>query len=264
MGNALARVPLLALTFVLLAATLASLPGAQAGSTPNYTLLGYVDQAGGVAPPPVPAGVTVDLISSASHQTYTTTTATASGQFSFNAANTNSALSPGWWGVWVPPQSKVSLFGKPYAVLPQNQNPQYYWENSTSLTTQTTKANPVTITGVTILPYNGTIWGNATYQGQPVGGATVELLDPTFNGFVLSSNTTDSTATNTTVVGEYSLTAPWGTWVLETIVPGSPPHYSVLQVNVNASKITVNPAVQDYLGWGFVNQASNPTTHVPT
>ena len=264
MGNALARVPLLALTFVLLAATLATLPGAQAGSTPNYTLLGYVDQAGGVAPPPVPAGVTVDLISSASHQTYTTTTATASGQFSFNAANTASALAPGWWGLWVPPQSKVSLFGKPYAVLPQNQNPQYYWENSTSLTTQSTKANPVTITGVTILPYNGTIWGNATYQGQPVGGATVELLDPTFNGFVLSSNTTVATATNTTVVGEYSLSVPWGTWVLETIVPGSPPHYSVVQVNVTASKVTVNPAVQDYLAWGFVNQASNPSTHVPT
>lgn len=263
MGTALSRAPLLVLTFVLLAATLASLPGAQAGSTPNYTLLGYVEQAGGASPPPVPAGVTVDLISSASHQTYATQTATASGQFSFNAANTGGTLAPGWWGVWVPPQAKVSLFNKPYAILPQNQNPQYYWESSTSLATQSTSANPVTITGVTILPYNATIWGNATYQGQPVGGATVELLDPTFNGFVLSSNTTVATATNTTSVGEFSLSAPWGTWVLETIVPGSPPHYSMVQVTVAAGTVTSNPVVSDYLAWGYVNQASNPSAHVP-
>ncbi len=264
MGNALSRVPLLALTFVLLAATLASLAGAQAGSTPNYTLLGYAEQAGGIAPPPVPAGVTVDLISSASHQTYTTTTASASGQFSFTSANTGGTLAPGWWGVWVPPQAKVPLFGKPYAVLPANQNPQYYWENSTSLATQSTSANPVTISGVTLVPYNATIWGNATYQGAPVGGATVELLDPTFNGFVLSTNTTVATATNTTVVGEFSLQVPWGTWVLETIVPGSPPHYSVVQTTINASKVTVNPSVSNYLAWGYVNQASTPTAHVPS
>lgn len=263
MGNALSRVPLLALTFVLLAATLATLPGAQAGSTPNYSLLGYVEQAGGGSPPPVPAGVTVDLISGASHQTYATATASASGQFTFNSANTGGTLAPGWWGVWVPPQAKVTLFGQPYAVLPSNQNPQYYWENSTSLTTQSTAANPVTITGVSILPYNATVWGNASYQGHPVGGATVELLDPTFNGFVLASNTTVATATNSTVVGEFSLPVPWGSWVLETIVPGSPPHYSVVQANISASTVTINPVVGNYLAWGFVNQASNPNAHVP-
>jgi len=265
MGNALPRVALWALALLLLAGSLASLPGAIAApTTPTYTLLGYVDQSGGPSPPPVPVGVTVDLISSATHQTYSTTTTSASGQFSFGSSNTGGTLAPGWWGLWVPPQSHVNLYGcMPCAVLPLSQNPQYYWENSTSLTTQSTSANPVTITGVTLLPYNATMWGNATYLGQPVAGATVELLAPTFNGFVLAQNTTVSTATNTTVVGEYSLSVPWGTWVLETIVPGSPNHYSFDQVTVNAAQMTVNPVVQDYLAWGFVNQASNPSAHVP-
>ncbi|HEY6237626.1 MAG TPA: PKD domain-containing protein, partial [Thermoplasmata archaeon] len=264
MRNALPRVALWAVTLVMLAATLASLPGAMAAPTPTYTLLGYVDQAGGPSPPPVPVGVTVDLISSATHQTYSTTTTSASGQFSFGSGNTGGTLAPGWWGLWVPPQAHVNLYGcMPCAVLPLSQNPQYYWENSTSLTTQSTSANPVTITGVTLSPYNATIWGNASYLGHPVAGATVELLAPTFNGFVLAQNTTVATATNTTVVGEYSLSVPWGTWVLETIVPGSPNHYRFIQVTVNASQMTVNPSVQDYLGWGFVNQASNPSAHVP-
>ena len=263
MGNGPTRVALWAMVFVLLASVLAAIPTARAASPTNYTLLGYVDQAGGASPPPVPSGVTVDLISSATHQTYTTTTQGAGGQFSFNAGNTGGTLAPGWWGLWVPPQSHISLYGcTPCAVLPTQQNPQYYWENSTSLTTQSTTANPVTITGVQLLPYNATIWGNATFHGQPVAGASVQLLAPTFNGFVLANNTTVSKATNTTVVGEFSLSVPFGTWVLETIVPGSPNSYDFKQVTVGAARVTVNPVVQGFTAWGYVNQASNPGARV--
>ncbi len=265
MGNGLPRVALWALAFVMLASTLASLSGAQAASTPNYTLLGYVSQAGGPNAPPVPAGVTVDLISAASHQTYTTTTATSGGSFSFGSANTAGTLAPGWWGVWIPPQAHANLYGcKPCAVLPSDQNPQYYWENSTSLTTQSTSANPVSISGVTLLPYNATIWGNATFLGSPVAGATVSVLDPTFNGFVLANNTTVSQATNTTVVGEFSLSVPFGTWVLQTMVPGSPNYFNTVQVTVSSTHVTVNPTVKkDFYAWGYVNQASTPSAHVP-
>jgi len=265
MGNGLSRVVLWALAFLMLANVLASIPGAQAASTPNYTLLGYVSQPGGASAPPVPAGVTVDLISAASHQTYTTTTQTAGGSFAFNAGNTGSTLAPGWWGLWVPPQAHASVYGcKPCAVLPSNQNPAYYWENSTSLTTQTTANNPVSISGVSLTPYNATIWGNATFLGAPVGGASVQLLDPTFNGFVLANNTTVSQATNTTVVGEFSISVPFGTWVLQTTVPSSPNYFSTVQVTVNAAKMTINPAVQkNFYAWGYVNQKSAPTAHVP-
>jgi hypothetical protein len=265
MGNGLTRVVLWALAFLVLANVLASIPGAQAGSTPNYTLLGYVTQAGGASAPPVPSGVTVDLISSASSQTYTTTTQSAGGSFSFNAANTGSTLAPGWWGVWVPPQAHASVYGcKPCAVLPSEQNPQYYWENSTSLTTQTTADNPVSVSGVTLTPYNATIWGNATFLGAPVAGASVQLLDPTFNGLVLANNTTVSQATNTTVVGEFSLIVPFGTWVLQTTVAGSPNYYSTQLITVSADQMTVNPAVQkNFYAWGYIDQKSDPTARVP-
>ncbi len=261
MVNGLPRAALWALVVLVLAGSLASMPGVRAAG-PTYTLMGYVDQAGGGSPPPVPAGVTVNLISSATHQVYSTSTASLSGQYSFTGANTAGALSPGWWGVWVPPQAHARLYGcNPCAVLPQNPNPQYYWESSSALTNPT--ANPVTVTGVALAPYNATIWGNVTYNGHAAGGALVQLLDPTINGFLYANNTTVAKATNTTVVGEYSLSVPYGTWVLETIVPGNPNHYSMLQVTVNSPTLTVNPAVANYMVWGWVNQASNPTAHIP-
>ncbi len=261
MVNGLPRAALWALVVLVLAGSLASVPGARAAG-PTYTLLGYVDQAGGGSPPPVPAGVTVNLISSATHQVSATTTASLSGQFSFTAANTAGGLAPGWWGVWVPPQAHAHLYGcNPCAVIPQNPNPQYYWESSSALTNPT--ANPVTVTGVALAAYNATIWGNVTYNGQPQGGALVELLQPTISGFVYANNTTVAKATNTTVVGEFSLSVPYGTWVLETIVPGNPNHYSLLQVTVNSAKQTVNPVVANYMVWGWVNQVANPSAHIP-
>jgi hypothetical protein len=265
MGIGLWRGALWALVVVVLASTLVTIPGARAAAPPNI-LLGYVYQSGGATAPPVPAGVTVDLISSATHQLYPTKTSSNGGAFSFTSANTAGTLAPGWWGIWVPPQAHVSgVYGcSPCAVLPSNQNPQYYFENLTSLQTQATSANPITVSGVTLLPYNATIWGNVTAGGKPVGGASVELLDPTFNGFVLANNTTVATRTNTTVVGEFSLQVPFGTWVLETIVPGTPNQYAFNQVTVNAATgITVNPTVARYTAWGFVNQAAHPNARVP-
>jgi hypothetical protein len=255
MGNGLTRVALWALVLIVLASTLATIPGAQAGS-PTNTLLGYVKQAGGAAAPPVPAGVNVDLIDSATHANYTTTTSTSSGEFTFTDANTANSIVPGWYGVWVPPQVDPSLYGcAPCAVLPADQNPQYVWESQSSLTSTT---SPVTIGGVQLDPLNATIWGNVTGpNGKPAGGATVELLAPDFNNFVLASNTsaTVANATYHYVKGTFSLAAPWGSWILETIVPGSPPSYSYLQANVNADQITVNPAVGSYTVWGYADQA---------
>ncbi|MCI4368370.1 MAG: hypothetical protein L3K09_02245 [Thermoplasmata archaeon] len=245
----------------MLASTLASLTGAQAGSSTNYTLQGYVEQPGAVSPPPVPSGVTVDLVSSATHQVYSAQTlAGTSGQFKFNASNTQSALEPGWWGVYVPPQAHVTIPGcSPCAVLPLNSTPQYSYLNNSDLTT----ANyPVTITGVALFPYNATIWGNATSGGlnTPVSGATVELTAPSWNGFVLSSNTTNKT-------GGFTLSAPWSPagspWVVETIVPGTPNHYNFTQLTVAASKVSVSPNVKNFLTWGYVNLLSNPSAHVP-
>ena len=94
MANGLTRVALWALVFIVLASTLATIPGAQAGSQPN-TLLGYVKQAGGSLAPPVPAGVTVDLVDSATHATYSTSTSTSSGEFNFTDATTGNSLVPG-------------------------------------------------------------------------------------------------------------------------------------------------------------------------
>lgn len=254
MANGLTRVALWALVFIVLASTLATIPGAQAGSPPN-TLLGYVKQAGGSLAPPVPAGVTVDLTDSATHATYSTSTSTSSGEFNFTDATTGNSLVPGWYGLWVPPQVDANLYGcAPCAVLPADQNPQYVWESQTSLTSTTT---PVTITGVQLDPMNATIWGNVTGpNGKPVGGATVELLAPDFNNFVIASNTTATKANSTYnyAKGTFSLPAPWGTWLLETIIPGSPPSYSYLPAVVNADQITVNPAVGSYTVWGYADQ----------
>lgn len=260
MGNGLTRAAFWVLAVVMLAGTLASLPGAWASSTPN-TLTGYVYQAGGASAPPVPAGVTVDLISSATHQVYSTTTATAGGQFTFTEGNTGGSLAPGWWGVWVPPQAHVSLYGcKPCGVLPSNQNPQYAFESQTALTSTTT---PVKISGVSLVPYNATIWGNATYGSTPATGAIVQLVDPIYNGFVLANNTTVVTRTNTTVPGEFSLQVPYGSWLLETILPGSPNHYSYQRITVASPLLTVNPSIGSYTAWGFVDQAAPPNAPVP-
>jgi PKD domain-containing protein len=264
MGERLGRVALWSLVVLVLAGALASVPGALAASTPTYTLLGYAEQPGFA---PVPNGVAVDLISAATHQVFTTSTlAGTSGQFNFSSAGNAGSLQPGWWGVWVPPQAHVKPTGSTttYAILPSSQNPTYSYENVSDLTTPT---YPLTITGVSIAAYNAVIWGNASYNGQPIGGASVQLLDPMFNGFVLANNTTVSTKTNTTVVGEFSISVPQGTWVLETTVPGSPAYINYTRVTVNTPTMTVNPVLSNagsYLTWGYSNQKANPAAHVPS
>ncbi|HKV90392.1 MAG TPA: PKD domain-containing protein [Thermoplasmata archaeon] len=252
---------------LVLAGSLASVPGAHAASTPTYALTGYVQQPGGSSAPPVPSGVAVDLISSATHQVYTTTTiAGSSGQFNFSSTGNAASLQPGWWGTWVPPQAHVKVGGSatPDAILPLSQNPTYQYENVSDLTTTNYQ---VTIGGVQVLQYTSTIWGNASFNGRAVGGASVQLLDPTFNGFVLANNTTDAVKTNTTVVGEFSLSVPVGTWVLQTTVAGAPNYVNYTQVTVAAPTMTVNPVLSvasSFLTWGYVNQAAHVQTHVPT
>jgi PKD domain len=264
MGERLPRVAVWGLLVLVLASVLATVPGALATSTPTYSLLGYVDQPTGL---PVVSGVAVDLISGATHQVYTTTTLVGtSGGFNFSSASNAAAMRPGWWGLWVPPQAHVKPTGSAtsYAILPASQNPTYAYENVSDLTTT---SYPSTISGVSETPYNAVIWGNATYNGRPVGGATVQLLDPTFNGAVFANNTTLATGNNTTAVGEFSLSVPSGTWVLETTVPGSPAYINYTQVTVSSPKLTVNPVLSSstsYLTWGFSNQAAHPGSHVPS
>ncbi|MCI4326163.1 MAG: PKD domain-containing protein [Thermoplasmata archaeon] len=261
MGERLPRVAVWGFVVLVLAGVLASVPGALATSTPTYSLLGSVEQPTGI---PVVSGVAVDLISGATHQVYTTATLPG-GQFNFSSGTNAGALQPGWWGVWVPPQAHVKLTGSSstYAILPSSQNPAYAYENATELTTTN---SPLTVSGVSEALYNSVLWGNATYNGRPVGGASVQLLDPTFNGAVFANNTTVATATNTTVVGEYSLSVPEGTWVLETTVPGSPSYVNYTQITVSTPILTVNPVLgsaSSYLTWGFSNQAAHPASHIP-
>ncbi|MCI4321358.1 MAG: PKD domain-containing protein [Thermoplasmata archaeon] len=226
-----------------------------------------MQQPGGASAPPVPSGVTVDLISSATHQVFQSTILPASsGQFNFSSAGNAPGLQPGWWGTWVPPQAHVKVGGSstPDAILPAGQSPTYQYENVTDLTTPNYQ---VTLSGVQVVPYTSTIWGNVTYNGRAAGGAAVQLLDPVFNGFVLANNTTNSVKTNTTVIGEYSLSVPLGTWVLQTTVPGSPSYVNYSEVTVVNPTMTVNPvlgAASSYLTWGYVNQTAHPGTHVPT
>ncbi|MCI4324649.1 MAG: PKD domain-containing protein [Thermoplasmata archaeon] len=263
MGERLGQVALWSLVVLVLAGALASVPGALAASTPTYTLLGYAEQPGGL---PVPNGVAVDLISSATHQVYTTTSPLGtSGQFTFSSTGNAPSLIPGWWGVWVPPQAHVTPKGSStsYAVLPADQNPSYSFENVSDLTTTNYS---LTIPGVSVAAYNAVIWGNVSYNGQPAAGASVQLLDPTFNGVVFANNTTVSTKTNTTVVGEFSLSVPQGTWVLETTIPGSPAYINYTQVTVSTPTLTVNPVLSNagsYLTWGYSNQRATGS-HVPS
>jgi len=230
------------------------LPPVQAAD-PTYQIVGYVELPGGIAP--VPSGVTVDLISSATHAVYATKTISGtSGQFIFNSANTGGALAPGWWGVSVPPQANLSVPGcRPCTIVPQNPLPLYSFRNATQLSNAF--SNPVVITGVQPLAGNVTLTGTVTYSGSPAAGASVELLSPTFNGFVVANNTT-------TTSGTYRLSVPWGRWVLQTTVLGFPNHYNLTQVVISSlGTVTVNPIVGNFLVFGFANLASNPSAHVP-
>ena len=252
MGNRVPRAALGLLVLLAVASVVVQLPGAWAlGPTTNYTLQGYVEQPSGYA---VPAGITVDLISATTHAVTTTTTSTSSGYFQFTSSSTGGNLAPGWWGTWVPPQAHVKIGSSQFAVLPANPSASYSYQNQSALTTS---KYPVTITGVSLAIYNSTIWGNVTSAGgAKILGAQVQLLDPSYNDFLLANNSTN-------VNGTFSLSVPWGTWVLETMVPGSQTTFNYTQVTVASGTLTVNPVVRNYLTYGYMNQAGTGGAHVP-
>jgi len=258
------RAALWALVLVtLVTSSLAAIAGAQAGSPANYTLTGYVEQPGGS---PVKAGAQVDLVSRATGQVFSTTITGAGGQFTFTTATTNGALEPGYWGVWVPAQGNISIPScnptKPYqcAILPQNQNPVFAFENATALTTSN---YPVIISDVSVLPYVGKITGTVSSGATPEPGAQVSLLAPTYNGLVLVNNTTAAS-------GTFSLSvplsvSPFSNWVLRTTLPGPTVLYNFTKAVVpTRTTVVINPDIQNYLVSGYVNLRSNPSAHVPT
>ena len=220
------RHALLALVAAMLAlSVLASIPGAL-GSSPNYVVVGQVVQPNGVG---VPSGVTVQLTSGATHAVYTTTTGTK-GQFTFDSANTNGTLAPGWWGLSVQPQGGIVSTGCPVgsidrcAALPESSAPTYYWESAANLTTSVSR----TIPNVTIVGYTTTINATVKIGTTPVPGATVELISPNYPDVALAQNTTNATGV-TTFLG------PSGSWLLYTVAPGSPDQFNYSAVSVPSS-----------------------------
>ncbi len=280
MGTAVPRAALLATVALLLLSVLAAIGPAQASTPTTYTLLGYVEGPGGASAPPVPAGVSVVLTSSATQQTYSAVTY-GSGQFCFSS-NTGSSgvpsgcadapgLTPGWWQVSVPPQTHVALTDIPgqFVVLPQNQTSPYAYFNSTDLTSG---SFTTAVSGVTVNEENVTINGTVYKSGEPFHGADVEVLSPTFNGFVLANNTTTdiNNATEHLHPGYYSLVVPWGTWILETIIPGAVNYTNEQLITIDASdapvgnlNYTVSPNVvpgKSFDTWGYAYLASKPSS----
>ena len=241
------------LAMVVLAGTLGAFVGVASASSPKYTLSGVAEQPGGVAP--VPAGVQVDLVSRATGAVYTTTVNGTGGAFQFSAGSTGGALAPGYWGVYVPLQTNLSLkgFSTPMAALPQNAAPVYVYLNTTDLTTTTYQT---VVPNVTVVAYTATLTGTVTAAGGPVAGGTVSLLDPAYNTAVLVSNLTNAT-------GAFSIRAPLNgastpaAWVLKASEPGAVTLYNLSSVTISSrTPAAVNVVIQNYLVTGRVRIAS--------
>lgn len=237
MGSRYLRFALWALVVILVATPAATLTSAGAAS-PNYTLSGYVNEPGGNAMPK--AGVTVELISPSTGQTLTTLTQ-AGGLFAFSG----SALSPGWWGLWVPPQAHLQLGGgTQWDVLPNGSSPQYHSLSAANLTSTL----PELETTATLLQLTGTVQGNVTFSnGAPASGASVDLLAPTFPGFDLNNTTTNSS-------GGFSLRVPTGSWILQTTYSGTTTQYNTTAVTVGSRPLSVSPVIQSYVAYGNIYQ----------
>jgi len=230
---------------VLFLSAIATGTAAPSPAASTYTLTGYVDQPGGHSAPPVPSGVTVDLVSAATGTTYKAVTG-AGGVFTFTSASTSNGLGPGYWKLIVPTETNVSV-GKctKCAVLPQDQNPTYDYFTGAELTN---KEFATTIPNVLVLPYNATQNGTVHQGGLPVSGATVDLLDADYNGLVLSNTTTNAS-------GEYTLKVPWGHWLLQAV------HVSGKDTYTNTSQLTiatptpalVNPVLYAFSVSGWIN-----------
>ena len=249
----------------LVTSSLAAIAGAQAASSANYTLTGSLELGSGF---PAPAGVQVDLVSRATSQVFTTTVIGGSGQYSFTTNSTSGALVPGYWGVWVPAQGNVSIPGcnpvRPYqcAVLPSNQVPVFQFENASALTT-TSYPFP-TITNLSVLPYTGRISGTVYSGPNKEAGAQVYLLDPYYNGLVLVNNTTAANGTFSMNVPISTGNVPGGSWVLKTVWPSSTQFNYTKATIPNRTPVPINPNLQNYVVWGFINQAAHPAAHVPS
>ncbi|MGP8135078.1 MAG: PKD domain-containing protein [Thermoplasmata archaeon] len=247
------RAALWALVVVLLGSTLATISAAPTPAATTFTLTGYVDQPGGVSAPPVPAGVSVELVSAATGTTYKTVTG-AGGVFSFTTGTTSSALAPGYWKLVVPTLTNVSIgTGGKSAVLPLLENPAFAFYSYADLTN---KNFATTISNVEVLPYNDTQNGTVHQGGQPVAGVAVNLLDPQFNGLVLSNTTTN-------LSGEFTMKLPWGHWVLQSI------HVSGKNTFTNSTALTVasptlplvNPVLYGLTVSGWINTTAG---RIPT
>jgi hypothetical protein len=259
------RVALWAFVGVLLLILVSSaLPTARAGPSPNYTLQGFAETSTGV---PVHVGTTVWLISQATHQIYTTTTTSASGAFSFTLANTGNALAPGWWGVQVPGGAYEHLTGcNPCAVLPQVQQPTYYYENATALTTgAATYAR--TITGVNEYGYLATVFGNLTYasSGGAAGSSTVDLVNTLYDGSVFANATTNSSGGFVLKVPAGFNPSPEGKWVLRSNDSSPVPlvNFTGLSTLPPGGVAHVRPTLQNYIAYGRLFNANPPNVRVP-
>jgi len=241
----LPRAALWVVVLLLLAGTLATMATAQA-SSPNYTLTGFATQPNGGGY--VPAGAEVQLISRATGAIFTATTGT-NGQFNFTTASTGGALVPGYWALYVPAQGNISSCRTctAFGVYPANQNPQFAYISATQLTT----VSPVSVPNIYVAFYNAVIYGQVKYSGNGVRGASVQLLDPAYNDFVLASNTS-------VAKGLYSLDVPAGTWVLKTTIAQSPPLYNYTSLTIAAySSTNVTFGLGTWLFQGQVYQSSN-------
>ncbi len=251
--RALYRATVWVAALVVVLSSLAAILGTASAATTSYTLTGYVDQPTGLSGPPVPAGVTVDLISGATGAVYTTTTG-AGGEFTFTTSSTSGALVPGYWGLSVPPAGNVSLTGcRPCGILPENQNPTWATYNETDLT----NANYSTVlTNVAVHLYNSTLNGTVTQNSGTVSGASVRLLAPQYNGFALANNTTNAT-------GFFSLKVPYGTWVLSiTHTSGSTTYSNTSSITISKPIPTpIAPVLRSYFLSGRMLTA---TGYVPT
>ncbi len=252
LARTLYRAALWVAVLAIVGSSLFTFSGLAAAASPNYSLTGFVYQPtalGGA----VPAGVQVDLVSQATGAVYTTTTGSG-GQFTFTASGTSSALAPGWWGLWVPPQTNLTLGGcNPCAILSQQQNPVYQYLNATELTTY----SPWVVSNVNTLPYNSTLTGNVSSQGIPEPGATVRLLAPSYAGVVLVTNITN-------INGTYVLKVPFGNWTLQTTFTQGPTLVNTTPVAISSrTPPKVNPSLQSYLVTGKAYLAATPTKPVP-
>jgi hypothetical protein len=239
----LPRAALWVVVLLLLAGTLATIATASA-SSPNYTLIGQVSQPNGQG---VPGGVTVQLIDRGSGVIWTTTTS-SSGQFTFTTSSTNGGLGPGYWAAFVPPQGNITGGGTNpnFGVYPVDQNPVFAYYSASQLTSGTTQ---VSVTNVNVALSTATIIGNVKTSGNNVPGATVQLLDPQYNDFVLASNSTNRS-------GSYTLKVPKGSWVLKISAAGNPPlvNYTAVTLNSEYGTKWLNLSVATWLFEGSLLQ----------